>query len=191
MLRAASALSCKSLARFSEKLLQEIWSPNLQRLTRLPLPSAQEVVLVAREFGIPEVLKRALYEVLRDPTAHDKLAADDLHRVHKAHGELQMAWAGFIWTMPNSHAFQCHARTRAEARVCSAAQEHDRFQTWRDLLEEHELFSPSDPLDGLKSLADLHWAALGYCPTCVTARREVFARKREELWEKMDQWLDL
>lgn len=191
VLRAASALSCKSLARFSEKLLLEIWSPNLHRLTRAPMPSAQEVVLIARELGIPEVLKRAFYELLRAPDARDKLSPGDQHRIHKAHGELQMAWAGFVWNTPNSHAFQCHARTSAEARTCAAAMDRDRFQTWRELLEEHELFTSSDPLDSLQSLTDLGWASVGYCPTCVAARREVFARKRQELWEKLDQWLEL
>ena len=190
VLRAANALSCRAIVQFSEKLLQEIWSPDLSRVSGTPLPYAQETILLARELGLPAVLKRALYELLRDGDSRDDLSRGDLHRIHTAHGELQMAWAGFIWNMPNSHAFQCHNR-QGGSLTCAAAIDRDRFQTWRDLLEEHELFAPNDPLDGLRRLAELDWASCGCCAGCVASRREIFAKKREELWVKLDSWLDL
>lgn len=105
-----------------------------------------------------------------------------------------MAWAGFIWTMPNSHAFQCHG-TRSglpsPSQVCLARADHDRFQTWRDLLEEYDLFTPHDPLDGLQRLVEIDWVSRGYCMDCAKGRREVFTKKREELWNRLDGWLHL
>ena len=181
------------MVQFSERLLREIWSSDLCHVTCVPVPYAQETVLIARELDIPEVLKRALYELARSKDPRDKLSLDDLRRVRAAHGELQIAWAGFVWSVPNAHAFHCAGRPDSKAPYggCMAAAGHDRFQTWRDVLEEEELFSPSDPLYALQRLAEIDWSCRGYCPSCVQARREAFTRKREEWWSKLDQWLEL
>ncbi|KAF7797271.1 hypothetical protein EIP86_008466 [Pleurotus ostreatoroseus] len=251
ILRAAHALSCTDLVTFTKACLLEVWSPNLHSLdlhslsptTSVSTSDALEVIGIARAHDVSGVLKRAFYELLRVPRdagheldAWDALDASDKDHLHTAHGELQMAWAGLVWTMPNHRAFQCHAppstahahavsisdpvshshdytpstdgpldahvddasshpaatTAATDPPLCTAQTDGpDRFQTWRDLLESLDLFAPPDPLDGLRRLAELDWTARGFCDMCSHERAEIFARKREELWAKLDGWLGL
>ncbi|KAF7337222.1 hypothetical protein MSAN_02274600 [Mycena sanguinolenta] len=47
-----------------------------------------------------------------------------------------------------------------------------------------------DPLCGLQVLIEADWTGEGYCDACVKRRREMWANKREKLWENLDIWLD-
>ncbi|PSS38072.1 hypothetical protein PHLCEN_2v52 [Hermanssonia centrifuga] len=214
ILRAAHKLECENILRFSKQLLCEIWSPDLHRLSTAPIPSALPTILLARDLDISQVLKRAFYELLRNSEPREGLSEEDQRRVNTAHGELQMHWAGFLWTTPNSHAFRCHTPSSVQhppiettdvdkrnetaksmetekEMVCTAQLERDHFQAWRDLLEEHGLFAVDDPLGALQSLAAINWEKMGYCAGCVEGRCEAFIRKRDELWNRLDGWFDL
>lgn len=78
-------------------------------------------------------------------------------------------------------------RTRcARARAASV-------QQWEEKVRRSGLYEDCmyDPLCGLQRIIAIDWAAEGYCPGCVKARRDAWTRTREKIWEHLDLWLRL
>lgn len=49
-----------------------------------------------------------------------------------------------------------------------------------------------DPVCGINKLVKEDWKKTwGYCPECAQLRMEHLERKRQEIWESMDQWFEL
>ncbi len=71
LLRAAHALSFKTVLAFATHLLREMWSQDLSRLPSSSSPErrvhALQTILLGQQCSVPEVLKPAYYELLRAP----------------------------------------------------------------------------------------------------------------------------
>ncbi|KAJ7633985.1 hypothetical protein B0H17DRAFT_961594, partial [Mycena rosella] len=48
-----------------------------------------------------------------------------------------------------------------------------------------------DPLCGIQALIEADLAAEGYCVACVALRREIWANRREKVWDNLDIWFGL
>jgi hypothetical protein len=46
------------------------------------------------------------------------------------------------------------------------------------------------PLETLQKIIDTDWGELGLCSSCVIEKRAEWTRVQEEIWEKMDDWID-
>ncbi|KAH7889126.1 hypothetical protein F5I97DRAFT_1841814 [Phlebopus sp. FC_14] len=47
------------------------------------------------------------------------------------------------------------------------------------------------PLETLENIKRIDWAAEGLCPACVREKRQEWTKEQEDVWEKMDAWLEL
>ncbi|TFY82251.1 hypothetical protein EWM64_g1753 [Hericium alpestre] len=65
ILRAASALQFKTLQTWATRTLEQMWPSDISDLTEEPVPNAAATVILAKQCGVPKVLKRAYYELLR------------------------------------------------------------------------------------------------------------------------------
>ncbi|KAJ7792348.1 hypothetical protein B0H14DRAFT_2931511 [Mycena olivaceomarginata] len=194
ILRAATLLSFPDFRDWAVRLLEDMWSPALANLSTEEIQHATESVLLARECELPAVLKRALYEFVRlagyGQSGREGVSPQDFRALVKAREHLTAAW---MQTM-NPYSL--------DLMVCARSAPRPRATTTDPLLSgkaHHKLVHASsiaedylyDPLCGLHALIEADWAAEGYCDAWVKLRREVWANRREKIWDNLDIWLGL
>lgn len=47
------------------------------------------------------------------------------------------------------------------------------------------------PLETLQDIIDICWDEHGLCATCVNEKRDEWHREQQNVWEKVDGWLDV
>ncbi|KAJ7818975.1 hypothetical protein B0H14DRAFT_2837805 [Mycena olivaceomarginata] len=175
ILRAATLLSFPDFRDWAVRLLEDMWSPALANLSTEEIQHATESVLLARECELPAVLKRALYEFVRlagyGQSAREGVSPQDFRALVKAREHLTAAW------MQTMNPYSLDLMVCALSASCTASS-----------IAEDYLY---DPLCGLHALIEADWAAEGYCDACVKLRREVWANRREKIWDNLDIWLGL
>lgn len=63
-------LKFPAFQKWTTTYIEKIWSPKLEDLSSNVIPYALETVVLARQYGLDTVLKRALYELVRAPGFH-------------------------------------------------------------------------------------------------------------------------
>ncbi len=63
----STRLASRAVKKFAKDKLVTIWSPNLAFITPEPLDGAVDALMTARYGNLPQVSKRALYELMRQP----------------------------------------------------------------------------------------------------------------------------
>ncbi|EKM50970.1 uncharacterized protein PHACADRAFT_262875 [Phanerochaete carnosa HHB-10118-sp] len=131
-----------------------------------------------------------------------KLSHADMVRLVTTREKLQMAWTLLVGTAPSPAAFPCMLQqttsantaysTHAARKRCSDAC-RSSAQIWAEWVLDSGLFENwmYDPVCGLERLSVLDWEHSGFCSACVMTRRQLWARKREEIWDNLDTWLGL
>jgi hypothetical protein len=64
--------------------------------------------------------------------------------------------------------------------------------TWMSFVIQPALESDGvyKPLETLQNIIDIDWGKLGLCSSCVIEKRIEWSREQEDVWEKMDAWID-
>lgn len=201
--------------------LVNMWPNDLHKLSPVRTPYAAETVVLARTYDVPSVLKRAFYELLRsegfaqqginvDGAALDgsrlvgnaRLSHADLVRLVTTREKLSMAWTLLVGSAPSPASFPCmlqHTTASNAAYSTNTARERcaaactNSAAIWAEWVLDSGLFENwmYDPICGLERLSILDWENSGYCSSCVMTRRQLWSRKREEIWENLDTWLGL
>ncbi|KAL6302317.1 hypothetical protein BKA93DRAFT_737171 [Sparassis latifolia] len=77
ILRAAYALEFGTILEFATHRLQALWPSDLAQLTPDSIPHAAEAIVLARQCNLPQVCKRAFYELLRSPSFEQEADGDN------------------------------------------------------------------------------------------------------------------
>ncbi|KAJ7450374.1 hypothetical protein FB451DRAFT_1052283, partial [Mycena latifolia] len=198
ILRAATILAFPDFRDWAVRLLEDKWSPLLADLLTAPLGHATESVVLARACDVPSILKRALYELVRLPgygqTEREGVSARDLRALVRAREELTSVW--MLTMSPYCPDLALCASTAPAGAVPARCTTLDALQAGK---AHHKLVRESgvaddylyDPLCGLQVLIDADWAAEGFCAACVALRHEVWAGRREKVWDNLDIWFGL
>ncbi|KAI1798087.1 hypothetical protein LXA43DRAFT_933938 [Ganoderma leucocontextum] len=136
LLRAAHALSFKTILAFATHFLREMWSQDLSRLSSSSSPErrvhALETILLGQQCSVPEVLKPAYYELLLAPAFGQDLPA-------YVHSESEAE--GATTRMPETDADEARA---PPARL--AASDFVRLAAARDTLQKEWVALVRPPL---------------------------------------------
>ncbi|KAF7327567.1 hypothetical protein MKEN_00335700 [Mycena kentingensis (nom. inval.)] len=124
--RAARYLDFRRFEDYAAEVINDLFSDKLENLTSSPAPNPIDAILLAREWNIPHILKRAFYELLRAPTVADfeeldpdsespdttlvqdklvestglgRLGTDDLVRLVDVQKRLSAAWTSALWNV--------------------------------------------------------------------------------------------
>ncbi|KAI0703484.1 hypothetical protein BC835DRAFT_1319183 [Cytidiella melzeri] len=206
ILRAAQTLRFSALEDFASRTLRQMWSKELSKLTESRIKHAPETIILAREYEMPELLKRAFYELVRtarlgededadsdDPdVASTQISRQDLVRLIRAREELVARW---ILTAGSPPEILCPLAPveppSKESAKCMQARAN-LFAHWNEVVKkglfEEYLY---DPLVGLQRLVEHDWTELGYCRGCVKAWRDSWMAQRVKLWQQLELWLGL
>ncbi|KAJ7181543.1 hypothetical protein C8R43DRAFT_869463 [Mycena crocata] len=214
VLRVSTLLSFTDFREWAVRILEDKWSPSLADLTNDRIKHATESVLIARSCDVPSILKRAMYELVRlagydQNEDQEGVSTRDFRMLIRAREELTAVWLMTTSESPFSPTFSTCASqpaaappTPVPAPVPAAAVAAAQCTTLNPLLAgkaHHKLIRESgiaddylyDPLCGLQMLIDADWAAEGYCAACVELRREMWANRREKVWDNLDIWFGL
>jgi hypothetical protein len=177
------------------------------------LPHAADVIVLARGYDVPSILKRAFYEMLRcsdfdqDPvapvsplstplslcptTSTFPLSASDILLAVSIRARLSSAWLETIASPPDFACCQTPVEGEEFGTTCRSITA--KTLSWATLLQKHNttLQYLHDPLTGLLWLSRRNWSKLKLCNTCKEAWSVKFLHKRAELWGQLDEWLGL
>jgi hypothetical protein len=131
-----------------------------------------------------------------------RLSHADMVRLVTTREKLQMAWTLLAGSAPSVSSFPCMLQhTNAANSTYSTNTTRERCAEacknsaaiWAEWVLNSGLFENwmYDPICGLERLSILDWEDSGYCSSCVMTRRQLWSRKREELWDSLDAWLGL
>ncbi|THH27107.1 hypothetical protein EUX98_g7080 [Antrodiella citrinella] len=77
LLRASRALEFSRFNDIATRKLQQLWPYQLEKLTVDPKDHASETIVLARQWDMPELLKRAFYELVRTTSLGQELFEDE------------------------------------------------------------------------------------------------------------------
>ncbi|PIL28421.1 hypothetical protein GSI_08455 [Ganoderma sinense ZZ0214-1] len=216
----STRLASRPTKKFAKHKLAALWAWDLASVSvsvsgtpdSKPVPFSfwdiVDTLLTARYGRLPQIEKRALYELVRRPDFFDVYDRDaradpptefflsdrQLFRLFLAREELRRLWREFVSVRPGVLRGRCPAavtsRTPAAADQCSAARRRCA-RKWGEevgeemLSEEHRY----DPIRALDVLRERDWAGDGMCGGCVERLREACAVEKAELWEMVGKWL--
>lgn len=215
ILRASLSLNFASLSTFATRALTSTW-PSILPSRHRPIVGlaehAEETIVLARTCGLPSLLKRAFYELLRAPglgqsvdeeflldgdeetRRRKKVGKTDLVRLIRTREELASQWARGAALPPDPRNFPCSASATVseEGRRCAEATSQAVFH-WREMVINADLYTEymNDPVEGLERLIELGWEEKGFCKACADGWRASWRRQREKIWANLDLWLEL
>lgn len=195
-----------------------MWSDDLTDLSPDRLNNAVETIILGRNYGIPTILKRAFYELLRtDGLGHQdinndqvksneddilSINPDDTYLLICTRVKLEKAWSDTLASA--FHTFHCPNGSSNEAAIGQDANgtantvtcpsNVEKTTEWAKLVYASGLSQEYmyDVLCGLKVLVDRDWRTEdGYCEECTNMRRDAWQNERVKLWEKLDLWLKI
>lgn len=164
---------------------------------------AVAVIELARECGVPSLLKSAFYELVRSAqfwTAASKdrqaitLSDADLLTLYHARHELQCKWRSFALQPPPS----CSASSSSQVSGCVTG-EHKRRVEWQAFIMGLPDVLGTEPVDPINALQALNSNAMvqgalkktKWCKDCVSERKKAWQQAKIQWWDALDELLKL
>ncbi|KAI0795988.1 hypothetical protein C8Q75DRAFT_730140 [Abortiporus biennis] len=214
ILRASRALSFTLLDEYATTTLRQMWPSDLANLSSDRSPYASESIVLARKCNMPEILKRAFYELLRssglgqkeedDPESLDEeteeISKEDMKMLIRARERLVLQW---LMTASSPPKWSCPLEEQQPDQL-AVERNNDAFAKckesrqnfaaiWQKQVFEGGIFEEYlyDALCGLQKLIDIDWQHLGFCEGCVRSWKDGWGKDRTRIWELLDLWLEL
>ncbi|KAM5531958.1 hypothetical protein V8D89_014358 [Ganoderma adspersum] len=211
-------LASRATKKFAKAKLAALWSWDLFSVTPAPRNSsgaAIDALMTARYGRLPQVSKRALYELMRgqpdlsalydlrhDPPTDFFLSDRQFFRLFLAREVLLGEWRAFVTVRPAVLKGPCPSASESTSGTpapaggaadrCSAARRRcarDWGETvGEEMLSEEHRYDPICALDVLRETVT-DWAEDGICGGCVERLRETCEQKKTELWKTVGNWL--
>ncbi|OJT03847.1 hypothetical protein TRAPUB_5470 [Trametes pubescens] len=152
MLRMADKIGCKTVLDVAKRRLCEHWPltvPQRTNFMKKGLSNSIAIIELARQFNIPEILKRAHYEILRSYSFWAnivanrdsvKLADTDLLTLYHARHVLQQEWRTLLLTPPVPKDL-C-----LSSKGCVYTESATRSEKWRSQVIDHLEDKAVDPI---------------------------------------------
>jgi hypothetical protein len=189
VLHAATVLDFPAFGAASIKHIEGLFSPHVWDVPSACIGSsmAMEVVLLGQTYDLPDIMKRAYYELLRSSgqsitDQSQQLSAKDQHRIATVRAKLAHFWVDCAVSHPSD--FVCSSEVKCKA-------ETDGQTIHYKLVLASGLFKKfiHDPIGGLRVLMRVGWEDEGFCTICVNRKVAMCHSARNELWCQLDGWL--
>lgn len=205
-MRASTALEFVKAREWATHVFTEMWPDSLDKVDDNRISNATASILLARQCNLPQIRKRAYYELLRatafqqdmlddeDDGAVEGISTKDLLRLVNAREHLVREWMTTISPPPSFAPCAPVAPDPTKNTRCVSDDKDHCDLLWLELVGP-ELFQVADflhdPIMGLQYLIGLEWEREGFCKECSDLRRNTWQRQRERLWANLDVWLSL
>ncbi|TFK65527.1 hypothetical protein BDN72DRAFT_193469 [Pluteus cervinus] len=153
LVRAASVFQFEKLLEYATHFLEEVFPSDVGKVSKLPIPiaDATEAILLGRNWDLPQLLKRAFYELARAPPSETPipkesryatmLEKDDLLLVNNLQKYLTAAWHRILMSFPKAECNPDCTTTRKGFSYNSPVVQNHHF----------------DPIWGLTQLRTMDW----------------------------------
>ncbi|KAH7883983.1 hypothetical protein F5I97DRAFT_1969248 [Phlebopus sp. FC_14] len=216
ILRAASVLKMDGYRAFAISYLENWWPSELCRVSENPRPYAVETFLLGQQCHAPQLLKPVLYELIRDPRwqrepddgqepdeenelenawVHvepeerglESLSREDERLVHRARELVLLAWFETTSCNPSR---SCVRRASDSKEQCPSTPK--KRSMWEAIVHMSGLFRKYlyDPIRGFDALIAVEWEDQ-WCQDCVEQMHALWTKKKEELWDQLDELLSV
>lgn len=195
VLRSSTALGFPSFREAAYYVLEELWPSKLSAYCRDDTNEyAADTIILAKQYDVPGVLKRAYYELLRSAQfeqydGETLLSAEELRLLLKTRKHLCDTWAcltsfPYIWDV-------CQTSRKVDKLACPAPSR--RKTSWYKLVHESGLAWNwvLDPIGGLDALQNADWKTEKMCDECLEKIKSEWAEQKENVWNQLDEWLEL
>jgi hypothetical protein len=206
ILRAATALSFPDFATWARRSLEETWPSSIGSLsTTYTSAFAIETVILARDRQVPDIIKRAMYELVRtqdflrefrqrgedaiSKSSSQALSLSEFTAIVEVRELFSSLWTSFaLGPMDPSQYCQPSASTAPSSSRCAAGNPtshlitHAKLVHTSGILEAYQL----DPISGLQALIDAPWKEEGICAECVSSWKDVWGKARLEIWTELE-----
>ncbi|KAF9459088.1 hypothetical protein BDZ94DRAFT_1172381 [Collybia nuda] len=192
ILRVAHTLNFPRYVAWATQYLTNMWPTSLASVSASRIPFAKTSVSLARKCGLSPILKRALYELVRqDGFGQDDdvtLSSSDYQALLRAREQLASAWIKAA-ACPTPQFAKCLSDTPH----CAACDLNSVNSAHIELVHASGIFEVHlyDPICGLQALVDEPKLNEKFCEACVRLRKDVWAKEREKVWADLDVWLGL
>ncbi|TFK33814.1 hypothetical protein BDQ12DRAFT_690613 [Crucibulum laeve] len=202
VLRASMALQFPQLSAWASRAFRETWL-HLDPKTIVSLDDTVESIVIARKFGFTNVLKLAMYELLRrmgldsgtNINVNGILSTMDYKILATARDQLMSFWVLSVATQPRDLArcFSASHPADTAQKPCTATRADASVLAHVKLVHESGISHKYmfDVFTGLNALREAPWASEGFCEGCVTARKGYWGKMAAQLWLDLDTWLAL
>ncbi|KAF8876863.1 hypothetical protein BD779DRAFT_1629219 [Infundibulicybe gibba] len=176
ILRAASILEFPKFQSYARGALEALFPDSLEDVGAKTIPHAAEVLILARAWGLPRVLKRAFYELARFPpgaaasSALSLLSPADIILVAQAQKHLATAWISAY--KPPDCALCGHS-----SKV-SAAIKFSDISWFMSLSVKYQF----DPILGFAMLPQEYKRQVPSCSVCAEVREKVWRTRASRIW---------
>ncbi|KAF6748880.1 hypothetical protein DFP72DRAFT_915677 [Ephemerocybe angulata] len=215
ILRVSHTLRFRSIEDGAKRIYCDIWSDEHHRLPRsqrsIDTGNAIEALTIGRLSGLPGVVKRAMYELLKDEAlgqAQDgddvsgegerfnpSLSSMDVLLLVSARSKLQRRWIKETSQyppalLPCTHDAPSHGSHQDIWKICIAKEPSAAREAHRKLVLESGCQEQwiNDVMCGFEALSDLPWAANGLCDVCVKKLGEDWSNVRTSVWSECEAW---
>ena len=148
------------------------------------------MVILARDWKLPHILKKALYDIVRDHEAEETYQANetaladlyprDLYLLSLAQKKVAVEWTDILSLDPyECKTESCHSDSKAHM--------------WRVIHSDVKIADKYtiDPICGMQALIDVEWKKYGHCDVCQARRRNELTERRKKLWADLDEWFEI
>ena len=194
-------LAAPKVKKEVKKRLCELWSFTFASLSSGRLSAdAPEALMAVRWYRLPQMTKRAIFELMRSPEALDDilgskyprewfLSDTDTRRLWRYREVLGEEWRAFVMHSPIAEYRPCP--TYGAASPCSAARQR-LAAVWAVAVGEPMVEGEYryDPLGGLHALCSKDWRSFGLCLGCAKGMVQLCWKKQEEWFGKFETWIN-
>lgn len=200
VLRASHALSIHTFEQWAREIVTDTWSDDLHELgSKIPQGAdLVEVLNLGRSFALPGLVKRVMYELLKDEVfmqqsddADDgdsnftaKLSLDDVLVLTSARAKLQLRWIRETVKFPRAQMKVPCLPSCIFCRKGGAGSAHQKLVANCGMQEAYL----NDVLAGFDALAKLPWAEEdGFCCRCAPVMAGLWRKAKVQIWEECDK----
>lgn len=199
LLRVATKLGCGTVHKVAKHRLCSLWPPTAPSNSRRRknLNETTDIIAVARELDLPEVLKRAFYELLRNPSFWDmlvnkranvKLPDADVITLYHARHILQQEWRALALapTSPESVCLGTQEQQRCASSIParSAGRWQSHFVQTGDL--EKGALDPVCYVDVILEGPLFKRTEGPWCSACFAERKAAWEGAKARWWDTLD-----
>lgn len=218
--RAASFLEFDILRKWSLEWLEKLWPADLPPPSKpskfgTTIPWAEETLAIANLLDVPQLLKRAYWELCTRPgfgrievevenevgetvPTHLRLSWSLLMDLVRIRERLVPEWIRITASppigVPCPRAAKTPSTSATKAKPCSLD-----YTSWRKVILETEVNEMTiddrrmDPISALEvMIVEIDWEKEGgFCTECATAWKSTWTKDREKIWRDLGYWLGL
>ncbi|KAI0692577.1 hypothetical protein C8T65DRAFT_699468 [Cerioporus squamosus] len=193
ILRASQVLHCATTRAFAIDKLRSIWPDDKPKLPggRMPWEDAVRIIQVSRECGVPELRKRAFYEIVRGG-AFWQTQLQNRAAIQLPDADI----VAFLTARQVVFEPPCGKNAMCSTKLCAVKLQKvgpvARTGLWRAQMIEGGDFDAgrADPIGHLEVMLTKRSAELeaeGWCGSCMENRKKLWAEAQEKWWSMLDR----